>query len=372
MNLTTHQSKFEKLRNRRLPLEKQAQYFTEEFQRATKRTHYEYLVETMQPISDEYTEETFQQGDLVKEVLEATLDGSYSARYDYQGSVTSDTHIQVHSDIDLLTIHGGFVSNDIGVAPASPYRGQAKSDLQNLRTACEAILLLEFSEEDVDTSGGKAIGVSGGSLQRKIDVVVANWWDTERYKETALRKFRGVRIFNSKTEERIRNLPFLHNARIDAKDRKTNTGLRKAIRLLKSLKYDADPVLSISSYDVAALAYSMPDEELQVPDGGYLPLAIKVNDFLEQVIANSALRDSLKVPNGTRRIFCSRGATLEGLKALYIELQTLLTFIHQEEFVMNSMANEAVTEFSHGQRMAPWAETRPHRVAAMLQENNRI
>lgn len=366
MNQTTHLSKFEKLRNRHLPLDKQTRYFNEEYQRATKQTSFEYMVETMQPISDKYTEETFQQGDRVKSMLKENLESSFSAKFAYQGSVTSDTHIQVHSDVDLLTIHGGFVSNDIGVAPTSPYCGQAKSDLQNLRTACEAILLLEFSEEDVDTSGGKAIGVSGGSLQRKIDVVIANWWDTERYKETALRKFRGVRIFNSKTEERIRNLPFLHNARIDAKDRKTNTGLRKAIRLLKSVKYDADPVLSISSYDVAALAYSMPDEELQVPDGGYLLLAIKVNEFLEQVIGNSVLRDSLKVPNGTRRIFCSRGATLEGLKALQIELETLLTFIYHEEFATNALTNEAVTEFSHGQRMAPWAETRSRRVAAML------
>jgi hypothetical protein len=222
MNLTNiHQSKFDKLRNRHQPLDKQTHYFNEDYRRATTHTSFEYMVETMQPISDKYTEETFQQGDRVKAVLKANLEASYSARFAYQGSVTSDTHIQVHSDIDLLTIHGGFISSDLGVRPTILYQGQPKSDLQNLRTACEAILLLEFAEEDIDTSGGKAIGLSGGSLQREIDVVIANWWDTQRYKETALKKFRGVRIFDCNTQERIRNLPFLHNARIDAKDRKT-------------------------------------------------------------------------------------------------------------------------------------------------------
>lgn len=63
MNLTTSRSKFEKLRNRRLPLEKQAQWFTEEYRRATKQTDYEYLVESMQPIGNAYTEQTFEQGD---------------------------------------------------------------------------------------------------------------------------------------------------------------------------------------------------------------------------------------------------------------------------------------------------------------------
>ena len=48
MNLTNiHLSKFEKLRNRRLPLEKQAQWFTEEYKRATKNTDYEYLAGTL-------------------------------------------------------------------------------------------------------------------------------------------------------------------------------------------------------------------------------------------------------------------------------------------------------------------------------------
>jgi hypothetical protein len=91
MNLTIGQSKFEKLRNRRLPFDKQAQWFTEEYRRATKQTDYEYLVESMQPIDNAYTEQTFEQGDRVKNHLITNLDRVYAADYAYQG--TSDTHI---------------------------------------------------------------------------------------------------------------------------------------------------------------------------------------------------------------------------------------------------------------------------------------
>jgi hypothetical protein len=372
MNLTSPQSKFDKLRNRRLPLEKRSQFYTEEFERATPKTHYEYMVDTMQPIDPEYTDETFHQGDKVKAHLYANLARSFRVRFDFQGSVTSDTHILTYSDIDLLTLRGGFVSMDPGVTAPTPYRGKPVSELQALRTACEDILTRDFTKETVDLSSGKAIKLNGGFLSRGVDVVIANWWDTQLYKRTSLKKYRGVRIFDSKTSTRIRNMPFLHNARIDVKDQKTNTGLRKAIRLLKSLKYDADPELRISSYDVAALGYAIPQAELLVNEGEYLHLAMNINDFLKQCISNQALRDPLKVPNGTRLIFCDKGASLSDLKALQAELEKLLTLIDQEDSKPLVLLNEKISEFGFGQERAPWAETRSRRVAAMIKEGNNL
>ena len=55
--------------------------------------------------------------------------------------------------------------------------------------------------------------------------------------------------------EEVRNKPFMHNYNINDKDVKTG-GLRKVIRLLKTLKYDAEKDVKISSYDIASLAYN--------------------------------------------------------------------------------------------------------------------
>jgi hypothetical protein len=364
--MTIYQSKFEKLRNRRLPLERQGQIFSEEFQRATKTTEYDYLVEAMQPISNDYTEETFDQGDRVKSQLEANLVAQYGATYAYQGSVTSDTHIKVHSDIDLIALHGAFASIDFGAPNPTPYRGDFLSDLRSLRRACADILTRKFPEVEVDASGGKAIALRGGSLKRQIDVVIANWWETADYTRTRLEKYRGVHVWDNNAGTRIKNMPFLHNARIHEKDQQSNSGLRKAIRLLKTLKYDAEPVLAISSYDVAALAYAAPLSDLNVAPGQYLQLAININGFLTKCINGSTLRDSLDVPNGTRKIFGDKGASLASLKALQGELDGLLVRINQEKSASLVLLNEVMNRSGFGQTVAAWAETRSRRVTAML------
>jgi hypothetical protein len=366
MNLTTVQSKFEKLRNRRLPLEKQAQWFSEEYRRATKQTDYEYLVEAMQPIDNDYTDATFEQGDRVKNQLVSNLDRFFAAEYAYQGSVTSDTHIKVHSDIDLITVHGMFVSIETGTPNPAPYVGDVVKDLRSLRRACEDILTRKFPQVDVDTTGSKAIALSGGSLEREIDVVIANWWDTQEYARTSSKTHRGVHILDNDAGTRLKNMPFLHNARIHDKDVRTISGLRKAIRLLKTLKYDAEPVLGMSSYDVAAIAYAMPQGNLTVNPGQYLQLAMNVNEFLKSCVNSSTLRDSLYVPNGTRLIFGAQGATLANLKELQSELDGLLAGINAEKSVYLALANEMQNRTGFGQTVASWAETRSRRVAALL------
>ena len=58
--------------------------------------------------------------------------------------------------------------------------------------------------------------------------------------------------------EHVRNKPFLHNYHTEERDQKTE-GLRKAIRFLKSSKYDADTEVKFSSYDITSVAWNMPE-----------------------------------------------------------------------------------------------------------------
>lgn len=255
--------RFDRLRSRRIPLEKIARAKLESFSASSSEQDFSYLVDAMQPIDAEFTENTFKEGIRVRDQLQENLPAKYSAEFDFQGSVTSDTHIKIHSDIDLLALHGQFVCLDLGVSANSPYSGDVTEELRSMRLDSTRLLKSNFPAVTVADSPGKAISLEGGSLSRKIDVVIGNWWDTELWKQYKVKMARGVRIIDTKGPKLILNKPFWHNYEIDSKDKKTG-GLRKVIRLLKTLKYDAEPELKISSYDIAAIAWNMLEPALSV------------------------------------------------------------------------------------------------------------
>jgi hypothetical protein len=234
--------RFERLRNRRIPMEKMAAKLESFSAAKTAGEELSYLIDAMQPIDEEFTKNSFAEADRVKEQLKNNLPVQYQVAFDYQGSVTSDTHIRIHSDIDLLALHGGFVSWDDGVPLTSPYPGNLLSELLSMRRDSAAVLKNKFPAVKVDDKPGKAISLEGGSLARKIDVIIGNWWDTELWKQYRVKMARGIQIVDTKIPKTIRNKPFWHNYEIDQKDKKTG-GLRKIIRLLKTLKYDAEPEL---------------------------------------------------------------------------------------------------------------------------------
>lgn len=346
--------RFDRLRHRRIPIDKLVEAKLQSFSIASSEQDFSYLVDAMQPIDAQFTENTFKEGIRVRDQLAKNLPADYCAEFDFQGSVTSDTHIRIYSDIDLLALNGCFVSLDPGAPNSSPYGGDTMAELKSMRLDAARLLKSNFPAVTVDDSPGKSISLEGGSLTRKIDVVIGNWWDTELWKEHRVKMARGVRIIDTKVPELIRNKPFWHNYEIDTKDKKTG-GLRKVIRLLKTLKYDAEPGLKISSYDIAALAWNMSESALTVQRDAYLPLATNARDELKRFIDNEALRNGLKVPNGTRTIFGAGGATIESLRMLHIELADLIQRVEIARFVSLSKSATASTR----KPLPQWVERRP-------------
>ena len=289
-----------------------------------------YAVGAMQPIDNEYTKNTFAESERVQGQLSAGYEGiGRSVEYAHQGSVTSDTHIKAHSDIDLLVVEKRFVYLEPPLQPSSPYKGDAMQDRLELRHVAEKKPVSAYPSANVDCSGGKAISLSGGSLRRKVDVVIAGWLDTPEYKDGLGEHFRGVSVLDKPERKTIQNKPFLHNFRVDLRDRLERGGLRKVIRLLKSLKYDADKTATISSYDVAAIAYTAPDDWWTTPSQQDLLLIDRAGKWLDYLSSDPAYASTLQVPNATRRIFCEAGATFAGLDELRRETTGLLNDIRQ-------------------------------------------
>jgi hypothetical protein len=314
-----------KLRARRTDPLIKAAALREAYDSMSEEEPVKYAVGAMQPIDKEYTSKTFEEGDRVKAQLSKALNQpAETAEFEYQGSVTNDTHIKVHSDIDLLVLHTYFWTVQPPGTPKNPYQGDVLADLRNLRAASAKALKSAYPEVTVDDAPGRCIALEGGSLRRKIDVVISNWWNTVEYQTSGVPFQRGVQVFDSKANIRIENRPFLHNAKIDQRDRLLNGNVRKVARLLKSLKYDADTKVNMSSYDITSIAYRVPDDLMRPGHGAELLLVENTRGFLRLLLDDSARRESLKVPNEMRPIFSSEGASVEGLNQLYKETQDLL------------------------------------------------
>ena len=279
-----------------------------------------YVILSMQPIEPEYTKNTYYHGDRVCNQLQNRL--STACEYKYQGSVTNDTHIKARSDIDILLLISKFYMLERPQVPPIPYYGDPIQDILGLRVNAITSLEAAFPEAEVDSSGRKSITINGGSLRRKIDVVPSNWFNTNKYAETKNEIFRAVQILDTQNLSLISNTPFLHNELIQIKDTNTMGGLRKAARLLKSLKYDIE-LIDLSSYDLVSLAFNIPDNELNVGRGMELAILNTCLDFCRYLLENYKIMESLKVPDGHRKIFENGHATIEGLKKLTSALQGL-------------------------------------------------
>ena len=286
-----------------------------------------YVIGSMQPIDPEYTKNTYVEGDRVCNQLQNRLPDSCD--YEYQGSVTNDTHIKARSDIDILVLTKKYETLEDPQQPKYPYKVDPIQDLIDLRNDSIASLTSAFPEATVDASGAKSISIEGGSLRRKIDVVPSNWFNTNKYTEKNQKMYRGVQILDVNSRARLKNTPFLHNAWIDHRDGSTNGGLRKAARLMKSLKYDTESI-SLSSYDIVSIAFNIPESDLNLPKSMELVLLDSCHNFCLELKNNPYKREGLEVPDGHRKIFTVGRATLEGLNQLTTALGELVNDVLSE------------------------------------------
>jgi hypothetical protein len=304
-----------------------------------------YAVGAMQPVDPVYNRNTFREGDRVKNQLENLLKHSeIRFEYRYQGSVTNNTNIRAHSDIDLLVIHGAFVTLERPQVPANPYAGDPLEDLSELRSDCIQGLKNSFEKADVCDTNAKSIRINGGSLRREIDVVPANWYDTNQFASTRADHDRGVQIFDCMKRTRILNKPFLHNYLIEHKDRNVSGGLRKTIRLLKSLRYDSGSV-SLSSYVIAAIAYNMEEYELATAPGDELRLLVRIKQNLDRLSTDSQRRETMVVPNGLHKVFSEGHGTLKGLNELRVEVDDLVEAVRSNMAKSFRKLGEARVEY---------------------------
>ncbi|MCH5159312.1 MAG: hypothetical protein J1F66_00495 [Clostridiales bacterium] len=246
-----------------------------------------YIVGGMLPVAQNYTQQIISCRKSVENVLKQMNDNIYYSaplEFKYQGSVSNNTHIRHNSDVDLLTIIGLYETLEHPQRPQYPYKGVPENDLAELRNNCVGQIKKVMSSVHVDNSGAKSIALSGGSLIVKVDVVPANWFNSNRYAETNNAIYRGIQIYNKRNNERILNYPFWFNDLLKNKDSFTGGVFKRAIRLLKTIKTDAERELgakiNFSSYAISSLLYTIPTNKYWIGESPLTLLKV-INETLE-------------------------------------------------------------------------------------------
>lgn len=305
----------------------------EKYESRAKTEAIKYALGAMQELEARYTRISIEEGNRVRDQLKTGLStAGIRAGFEYQGSVPLNVHIRFASDIDLLALHEGFVTLDWSGPKATNYTelgSSALADMFALRGACEAILEQKFPAVKVDKSGAKSIALSGGSLQRKVDVVPSHWHDTAAYQYSGAKHDREIKILDKNELTLIANRPFLHMKRVEEKDERTTGGAKKVIRLLKNLKKDSSQDIKLTSYDIAALVWHFKDDSLRKPFYLELSLVAEAQKYMQYLTENPHIAKTLDVPDQSRKIIDTPDK-LDSIHRLKMEVDELAVDIARE------------------------------------------
>lgn len=299
-----------------------------------------YIRLAMKGVEPEYTQKSKDAGERVKEHLSKELK---DVSFKYQGSVMTDTHIKGYSDIDLLTISEKFYSYDasnvknlLGTperrtkhyqssleklqkeVDTSSYLGNPLEDLKTLRIDSENILSGVYIV--CDKTNPKAIKIKNLSLNREVDIVIANWYDDISSIINDKGDYRGIQIYNKETHLRgDADYPFLSIKRINDRSSSTNGRLKKMIRFLKNSKANSDHDIDLSSFDFNAICYAINTKEYE--SLSFYELVPVIYNQMKLLATDNSKADDLVSVDGREYIFRGRTQKKENLKLLLAEVE---------------------------------------------------
>jgi hypothetical protein len=302
-----------------------------------------YIRYAMNGVEPEYTAKSKLAGQKVKEHLSSVLT---NVDYEYQGSVMTDTHIKGHSDIDLLVITKKFyqwTNFQVGLilnspeyrqlysAPAiqrleqennvSTYTGDSLSDLRTNRLTSETKMIGTY--EICDISKPKAIEITNQSLNREVDIVIANWYDDVQSIINGKGIYRGIQVYNKSTKSQENaDFPFLSIDRINSRSSSTNGRTKKMIRFLKNCKANSGhDIKDISSFDINAICYDIsPDIYKGLAFYSLVPV---LYNQLYKICTDGNHADSIKSVDSKEDIFKGKPEKIRALKLILAEVEAI-------------------------------------------------
>jgi hypothetical protein len=328
--IKNYTNRLNKLEGRRFDYVKKSAIYSKSFEKPEHGLATKYCFEAMNEIEHSYTQATLAAAEKVYSELGLKLpQKGINVQFEYQGSIMTNTHIKLHSDIDILAILTKFYQVDHPVLPENLYKGDSLADLRELRKEAYNILSLVYPK--IDTTSPKALEVQLSNPDRKVDVVPCYWHLTSAYdKDPTSALHCGVQVYNLAEHKVKEDFPFLHIHYVKSKGERVD-GYKKLVRLLKTLKADSETRdISLSSFEIASLVYHIEDFRLIKPADQQLALVHEASIQLAALINNKSYRETLMSPNGKEIVFGSNQAKVEELKKLKIELDELIADLREE------------------------------------------
>jgi hypothetical protein len=293
----------------------------------------------MKGVEPEYTQKSKDAGERVKEHLSKELK---DVSFKYQGSVMTNTHIKGFSDIDLLTICEKFYQPDKNniqkllenseqrvkffsslpklekEVTGSSYQGNTLEDLRNLRIDSENVLKYVYTNCDIKKP--KSIKIKNLSLNREVDIVVANWYDDITSVINDKGDYRGIQVYNKDTNSRgVADYPFLSIKKINDRSSLTSGRLKKMIRFLKNVKAISDHEIDLSSFDINAICYDISPPKYQ--NLTIFELVPLLHVQLKSICTNQEHSDRIISVDSREYIFRGNSTKLNNIKNLLAEVE---------------------------------------------------
>lgn len=352
--MSNYNSRIENILNRLNPdnLELAINLSAEEYSSISYTDVKKYVTLAMKGVDPLYTRRSKEAGEKVKSHLLKELD---NVEYEYQGSVMTDTHIKGNSDIDLLVISTKFYTfdregiKDLVDDPikrrnlnfiqidklkkelsGSSYYG-ALEDLRHNRIQSESTLKDVY--DICDCTHPKAIKIKNKTLNRDVDIVIANWYDdSSSVLNDKKKEYRGIQVYDKDNNSKCSpDYPFLSICRINEKNSNTNGRLKKMIRFLKNIKADSELDIQLTSFDINAICYQI-NESLYISKNKYELVEIIFNQ-LHSLDNNINHLKSLKSVDEREYIFRDKENKISSLKLLLKEVHSILEDLKKENIL---------------------------------------
>src|SRR5262249_8116265 len=156
------------------------------------------------------------------------------------------------------------------------------------------------------------------SLNREVDVVIANWYDDVKSIISDKGEYRGIQVYNKATHSRENaDYPFLSISRINQRSSDTNGRLKKMIRFIKNIKAASELDIDLSSFDINAICYDI--EPSKYNGLSFIELVPVLYSQLQSICTNQNHSDAIVSVDGREYIFRGNTEKLNNVRRVLTE-----------------------------------------------------
>lgn len=303
------------LRKRRFDEAKSEPIISDAFSHRGYPNALRYALESMVEIDHSYSYKVFSITKKIQDSIEAGLaKAPVKINFRYDGPIQTDTHITLFGDVTLLAL-------------IEPQTDKPWQEIQFLiREIISMMKGLKFVQKS-GFSNQHEIAVLTEKPSCRVNIQPAIWINNRSFNETRREIERGICEFRFGEKTKRNYLPFKSIARINAKDDRTNGGLKRMIRLLRTLQSDSETPIHLEAHEINAIVYDIPERQLKFSPNQSLSLLSVVSAQLTRLCSDKKYYEALRAPSEQEIVFGSKPKQKE-VEKLKSRLDNLMNDLH--------------------------------------------